>query len=75
MYPSAWFLTRTASHDTELGGVHLPEGTTLGYSAYMIQRRPELYAAPERFHPDRWEGKKPERIAHPVWRGSSQVPR
>ncbi|MFC4909167.1 cytochrome P450 [Actinomadura gamaensis] len=64
MYPSAWFLTRTVERDTSLGGVSLPAGTMLGYSAYMIQRRPELYPSPDRFDPDRWEGKKPDRVAY-----------
>ena len=61
LYPSAWFLTRTVASDTRLGGVHLPEGTMLGYSAYIIQRRADLYPDPDRFNPDRWEGQKPGR--------------
>ncbi|TDD80916.1 cytochrome P450 [Actinomadura rubrisoli] len=64
MYPSAWFLTRTAAHDTRLGEVSLPAGTTLAYSAYLIQRRPDLYPDPDRFDPDRWEGHKPGRTAY-----------
>jgi cytochrome P450 len=58
MYPSAWFLTRTVTSDTELGGVSLAEGAVLGYSAYLIQRRPDLYPDPNRFNPDRWEGQR-----------------
>ncbi|WP_129305783.1 cytochrome P450 [Streptomyces sp. L2] len=64
MYPPAWFLTRTATRDTRLGDVRLPAGTTLGYSAYLIHRRPDLYPDPDRFHPDRWEGRKPDRTAY-----------
>ncbi|WP_030202540.1 cytochrome P450 [Streptomyces sp. NRRL S-87] len=64
MYPPAWFLTRTASRDADLGGVRLPAGTTLGYSAYLIHRRPDLYPDPDRFDPDRWEGRKPDRTAY-----------
>ncbi|WP_280392979.1 cytochrome P450 [Nocardia brasiliensis] len=64
MYPSAWFLTRTVATDAHLGDVPLPAGTTLAYSAYLIQRRPDLYPNPDRFDPDRWEGRKPDRTAY-----------
>ncbi|MEU0870879.1 cytochrome P450 [Nocardia brasiliensis] len=64
MYPSAWFLTRTAAGDTRLGEVSLPAGTTLAYSAYLIQRLPRLYPDPDRFDPDRWDGHKPGRTSY-----------
>ncbi|MFE2955075.1 cytochrome P450 [Nocardia tengchongensis] len=52
--PPVWFVTRTVSEDTELGGHALAAGTTVLYSAFTIQHRPELYPEPERFDPDRW---------------------
>ncbi|MFD7581701.1 cytochrome P450 [Kitasatospora sp. NPDC059817] len=51
----AWFLTRTVTQDTHLGGQPLPTGTNLAYSPYLIHRRPDLYADPEIFDPDRWD--------------------
>ncbi|MEU7046489.1 cytochrome P450 [Streptomyces varsoviensis] len=64
MYPSAWFLTRTAARDTRLGDAPVPAGTMLAYSAYVIQRRPDLYPDPHRFRPERWEGRKPNRSTY-----------
>jgi cytochrome P450 len=56
LYPPGWFFTRSTSVDCELGGVHLPAGTTVAYSPYLIHRLPALYPAPARFDPDRWDG-------------------
>ncbi|EYF02236.1 cytochrome P450 [Chondromyces apiculatus] len=55
LWPPGWLLTRTVTVDTHLGGHLLPAGTTLLYSAYLIQHRPDLYPDPERFDPDRWD--------------------
>ncbi|MFD8982931.1 cytochrome P450 [Streptomyces sp. NPDC059564] len=54
LYPAAWILTRVTSTDTELAGQPLPAGTTLVCSPYLIQRRADAFANPERFDPDRW---------------------
>ncbi|WP_246150714.1 cytochrome P450 [Streptomyces qinzhouensis] len=54
LYPSAWLLTRTATRDTDLAGHHLPAGSTLILSPYVIHHRADLYPEPERFDPDRW---------------------
>lgn len=53
--PAGWLLTRTVTRDTRLGDHDLPAGTTLGYSPYVIHHRPDLYPAPDRFAPDRWD--------------------
>ncbi|MFE3989286.1 cytochrome P450 [Nocardia tengchongensis] len=52
--PPVWFVTRTVSEDTELGGHALAAGTTVLYSAFTIQHRPDRHPEPERFDPDRW---------------------
>jgi pentalenene oxygenase len=54
LYPPGWMLTRTVTTDTELGGHHLPTGTALVFSSYLLHRIPEIYPQPERFDPDRW---------------------
>jgi pentalenene oxygenase len=54
LYPPVWLLTRNITSDITLGGVALPTGTTLMYSAYQVHRRADLYPAPDRFAPDRW---------------------
>lgn len=53
LYPPVWVVTRVATRDTELGGCHIAAGSAVVISAYMIHRRPDLYADPERFDPDR----------------------
>ncbi|MFJ5121738.1 cytochrome P450 [Kitasatospora sp. NPDC088548] len=55
MYPPGWFLTRETTGATELGGHHLPAGTTVAYSPYLIGRLPALYEDPGRFDPGRWQ--------------------
>lgn len=54
LYPPGWLLTRTATVDTDLGGHPIPAGATVIYSPYLLHRRPEVFAEPERFDPDRW---------------------
>ncbi|WP_262041697.1 cytochrome P450 [Streptomyces sp. Isolate_219] len=64
LYPQGWFLTRTVTHDTHLGGHPLPAGTSLAYSPYLIHHRPDLYTDPESFDPDRWDPKRPQPPRH-----------
>ncbi|WP_323179578.1 cytochrome P450 [Streptomyces sp. NBC_00654] len=64
LYPSAWFLTRTVTHDTHLGGHPLPTGTNLAYSPYLIHHRPDLHTDPETFDPDRWDPERPQPPRH-----------
>ncbi|MGI5170461.1 cytochrome P450 [Spirillospora sp. CA-253888] len=54
LYPPGWFVTRTVSRDTELGGVPLKKGTTMAYSPYVVHRRKDLFTDPDAFDPDRW---------------------
>ncbi|WP_199536749.1 cytochrome P450 [Spongiactinospora gelatinilytica] len=37
LYPPGWLFTRTVT-DTELGGHHLPVGTSLAFSPYLPMR-------------------------------------
>ncbi|MCX5384120.1 cytochrome P450 [Streptomyces sp. NBC_00083] len=66
LYPAGWFFTRVTTADTTLAGQHLPKGTALLYSAYLLQHRPELFPDPDRFDPDRWI----QRSAETLPRGS-----
>jgi cytochrome P450 len=54
VWPPAWILTRVTTVDTHLGDHLIPAGTNLFYSAYLIHHRPDVYADPDRFDPDRW---------------------
>ncbi|MGV9675484.1 cytochrome P450 [Nocardia sp. NPDC003482] len=54
LYPPAWFFTRRVTTAAGLGPYELPAGSTIALSPYVIQRRPDLFDAPDRFDPDRW---------------------
>jgi cytochrome P450 len=54
LYPPAWMLTRRTTTDTELAGQHLPAGTIVVFSPYVLHHRADHYPDPERFDPDRW---------------------
>jgi pentalenene oxygenase len=54
LYPAPWFVTRTATIDTLLGGHAIPAGTALAYSPFALHHRSDLFPQPERFDPDRW---------------------
>jgi cytochrome P450 len=54
MYPPGWLAIRQATAGTTLGGYAIPAGTTLAYSPFLIQHRPDLFPDPGRFDPDRW---------------------
>jgi cytochrome P450 family 135 len=47
-------VARRILQPTSIGGIALPAGTTVGVSTYLLQRRPDLYADPEAFRPDRF---------------------
>ncbi|MFI1865170.1 cytochrome P450 [Streptomyces jumonjinensis] len=64
LHPPAWLLSRVVTRDTELGGVPMPAGTEIGFSPYLIHRRPDLYRDPDAFDPDRWLGTPPARAAY-----------
>ncbi|MFD4656999.1 cytochrome P450 [Kitasatospora sp. NPDC058444] len=57
---AAWFLTRTVTRDTSLGGYPLPAGSGLVYSPYLLHHRPDLHADPETFDPDRCTPDRPQ---------------
>ncbi|MEU5431557.1 cytochrome P450 [Streptomyces olivoreticuli] len=54
LYPPAWAVLRTVTHDTELAGHRLPVGASVLFSPYILHRRADLYADPDSFRPDRW---------------------
>ncbi|MFC0042305.1 cytochrome P450 [Actinomadura rayongensis] len=60
LFPPAWILTRVITADADLGPYRLPAGSTVVCSPYLIHRRADLYSAPERFDPDRWDASRPQ---------------
>ncbi|MEO6951389.1 MAG: cytochrome P450 [Polyangia bacterium] len=54
LYPPVYFDGRQAASATSLDGVECPAGTVVMFSPYTLHRRPDLWADPERFDPDRF---------------------
>ena len=65
MYPAGWLMSRRALKDDRLGDHFVPAGTQIYICAYLIQRHPDHWVAPDRFDPDRFD---PEhaRDRHPL---------
>ncbi|WP_279614444.1 cytochrome P450 [Streptomyces hygroscopicus] len=66
LYAPAWFITRTVTRDTHLGGHPLSAGSSIVHSSCLIYHRPDLYADPETVGPDRWDPKHPRPPRHAV---------
>ena len=60
LYPPFWDSPRAAAVDDEVGGWHVPAGSTVIICPYATHRLPDLWDDPERFDPDRF---LPERVA------------
>ena len=56
LYPPAWGLGRTAIKDFEIAGYHVPAGSNVVMSQWVMHRDPRYYSRPEEFCPDRWSG-------------------
>jgi cytochrome P450 len=54
LLPPAPIGIRIAAAACELGEYALPRGANVIYSEFITHRLPELYAEPDRFHPERW---------------------
>jgi cytochrome P450 family 135 len=52
-------VSRRLTAPMRIGGVPLPAGVNIMPSIYLMHRRPEIYAEPERFLPERFLGKRP----------------
>jgi cytochrome P450 len=54
LYPPAWAFGREAVGDCEIGGYHVPAGTQLIMSQWVMHRDPRYYEDPLEFRPERW---------------------
>ena len=54
LYPPAWAQGRVAVCDFNLGGYHLPAGTNVFMSQFLMHRDPRYFADPLRYDPQRW---------------------
>ncbi len=54
LYPPVYGIVREADRDDELGGYHVPAGTTVLMYPWLLHRDPRFYPDPMVFSPDRW---------------------
>jgi cytochrome P450 len=55
IYPPAYGIGREAVSDCELGGYHVPAGTTIFMSAWVLHRDPRWFDEAAAFRPERWQ--------------------
>jgi len=54
LHPPAWLITRSTTAAMELGGSHIPGGSLLILSPWIVHRHPSVWNEPEEFRPDRF---------------------
>jgi cytochrome P450 len=54
LYPPIWAFTRDPVNDDEIGGYHIPAGSTIVLSPYATQRHHDFWDDPEAFDPERF---------------------
>ncbi len=62
-YPVAWVTQRTAVADVEIGGFHVPKGTFIFLSPWIVHHDARWYDQAEAFMPERWLKDKAEQPA------------
>jgi cytochrome P450 len=54
LYPPIWGFGREAMRPTDIGPYHIPAGTNVFSSQWVIHRDPRHYERPDEFLPERW---------------------
>ncbi len=60
LFPPAWIMGRRAIEDYDLEGYHLPAGSFVLLSPWVIHHKAEYFAEPQRFWPERFDPEKGE---------------
>ncbi|MEO5916558.1 MAG: cytochrome P450 [Luteolibacter sp.] len=60
LYPPIWIIERHAIDEDEIGGFHIPAGSSVVISPYALHRHPAFWERPEDFDPSRFESPPPE---------------
>ncbi|GAA2069438.1 cytochrome P450 [Streptomyces albiaxialis] len=60
--PPAAVIPRQAVRDTVVDGCAIPAGAMIFLNAYSLHRRPEVFADPERFDPDRFSREREKEL-------------
>lgn len=61
VYPPIWGFTRDLVDDDEIGGYHVPAGSSVFLSPYVTHRHPALWNHPDAFDPERFASHAPAR--------------
>jgi cytochrome P450 len=73
LYPPAWIIGRETLRDVTLAGDRfIPTGMTVFMSPLLLHRRADLFADPDRFDPDRWQGAEPPPFAYIPFGGGAR---
>ena len=76
LYPPVWVLAREAAEDDELGGYHIPAGSMVLISPYVLHHDPRHWSNPEGFEPERFapehRGERPRYAYLPFGGGPRQ---
>jgi cytochrome P450 len=76
LYPPAYAIGRQALADCEIGGYHVPAGTTVYVSPWVMHRDPRWFDDPQAFRPERWAGslaKELPRFAYMPFGGGARI--
>ena len=63
LYPPIWAFTRDPVNDDEIGGYHIPAGSTIVLSPYATQRHRDFWDDPEAFVPERFAPERAKSVA------------
>lgn len=72
LYPPAWIIARSASGADEIGGWHIPAGSIVFVSPYVVHRHPGAWEDPEGFDPHRFSREPPRGAYFPFGGGPRQ---
>jgi cytochrome P450 len=59
LYPPIWIIERRVIEADEIGGYHIPKGSSVVISPYALHRHPAFWSNPEQFDPTRFEARPP----------------
>jgi cytochrome P450 len=73
LYPPAWIVGRETLRDVTLvDGSRILAKTTVFMAPLILHRRPDLFADPQRFEPDRWKRGDPPAFAYVPFGGGAR---
>jgi cytochrome P450 len=67
LFPPVPIQFRRSTVETHLGDMRVPAGMRVLASAFLINRNPEIYHDPTRFHPERWPNLSPSPYDYTVF--------